>query len=65
MDFFNLLIYPQSTVVHLPQGCRLFVQVLNKENIFVIIIRRYCHHYFPHHHHFDRHIFHGVVCDSQ
>ena len=34
----NLLVDPQSTVVHLPQGCRLFVQVLHKENINIFVI---------------------------
>ena len=34
----NLLVYPQSAVVYLPQCCRLFVQVLhNKDECGVII----------------------------
>ena len=34
----NLLVYPQSAVVHLPQCCRLFVQVLHNKDVCRVIM---------------------------
>ena len=36
--FWNLLVYPQSTVIDLPQSCRLFVQVLQNKDILVEVL---------------------------